>query len=454
MKKVVIIGGDAAGMSAASKLRRAKPETQITVYEQTGETSYGTCGFPYFISGANDVADKMRIRRPNEFIKSGIDVKTFHKVTKVDSARKEVTVVNLETGAEKIDAYDKLVVASGAYPIMPPFFGRDLKGIYTLKTIQDAERICAHAVADGTKNVVIVGAGYIGLELAESFWKRKLSVRIIEEAAEPMRIMDREFTARICDTLKRHNVHLHLSEIVHGFQGDGHVNAVVTNKGEYPADLVVICVGARPCTAFLADTDVQLSSNGAVVVDHKMQTSNPDVYAAGDCALIRNKLTGKNVYLPFGTNANKQGKILGEILGGTDTYLEGVLGTSMCRIIDLELARTGLNMEDAQAAGIPCAFVITDASHTPPYYPETYCQVTVKLFYHPNTHVILGVQMAGEHGAATRIGACALAIDCKMTCEALALADMGYTPPFTYLWDPIQVAASMVKVQGCQTSSK
>lgn len=445
MSKVVIIGGDAAGMSAASKLKRLRPDAEIIVYEMSGETSYGACGLPYYISGANDEINRIRIRRPEQFIESGIKVKTFHKVIKVNTKEKSLLVKNLSSGEEITDTYDRLVVASGASPVIPPFQERNLRNIFTLKSINDAENICERAVSKDTKNAVIVGAGYIGLELAEAFWNRGLHVDIIEAESVPMRSMDEEFAEIIKETLKEHGVELHLSERVQSFQGDEAVQTVVTDKGSYPAELVVICAGVRPNTGFLADTNVILAENGAVEVDERMQSSDPDVFAAGDCATIKNKITGKSVYLPLGTNANKQGKVLGEVLGGKDTKLEGVLGTSMCRVINLELARTGINMADAERAGIPCKFVITDAMNCPPYFPEKHCMVKVKLFYNPENNVVLGAQLAGKYGAGTRIGVCAVAVETGITCEKLAMLDFGYSPTMAAIWDPVQVAAGMVK---------
>ena len=442
--KIVIIGGDAAGMSAASKVRRSLPQAQVVVFERTGETSYGACGLPYYIGGVNDDADRIRIRKPEAFRKSGVDLRTFHEAVAVDASAKTVTARNLLTGEQVTESYDELVVASGASPILPPVEGREKEGVFTLKTIADAEAIRAWAEQGAVEDVVIVGAGYIGLELAESFVRLGKRVNMIEMAPRPMMVMDEDFAPLITDALQRHGVTLRTSETVKAVTGDERAAGVVTDKGEYPAQLVVLSVGVRPNTAFLRETGAATLPNGAVVVDEQMRSSVPHIYAAGDCATVTNKVTGKPVYLPLGTNANKQGKVLGEVLCGQDARLEGVLGTSMCRVVDLEVARTGLNEKEAADAGIPVQVVKTTAHTKPPYYPGG-CELTIKLFCHKETKALLGVQLAGLEGAASRIGMCALAIDASVTCPQLAMADLGYAPPFNYVWDPVQLAAGMVK---------
>ncbi len=443
--KIVIIGADAAGMSTAAKVRRGLPDAEIIVLEQTGETSYGACGLPYYIGEVNDDVEKLRIRRPEAFIKSGIDVRLYHRATAVDTHRKTVTAQNVHTGEQVSFAYDELVVATGAAPIVPPIDGIEHEGVFVLKTIADAEAIRAWALQEQVQEVLIVGAGYIGLELAESFVNLGKQVRMIEMAPRPMMVMDADFAPIITDALTRHGVALHTEETVKALRAEGEaVCSVVTDKSEYRAQLVVLSVGVRPNTAFLRESGIAMLRNGALVVDGQMRTSVPHIYAAGDCATVQNKLTGKPVYLPLGTNANKQGKVLGEVLCGKDSTLHGVLGTSMCRVIDVELARTGLNEQEAAEAGIPLKTVQTKAHTRPPYYPGG-CELNIKLFYHADSKVLLGAQLAGVEGAAARIEVCAMAVDAGVTCPQLAMSDLGYAPPFNYVWDPVQLAAGMVK---------
>lgn len=442
--KIVILGGDAAGMSAASKIRRCLPDARVTVFERTRETSYGACGLPYYIGGLNDDADKIRIRKPEAFLKGGIDLRLAHEAVAVDPAAKTVTARSTETEETVTEPYDELVIATGASPILPPVEGRDKKGVFTLKSIADAQAIRGWAERSGVSDVMIVGAGYIGLELAESFVRLNKRVTLIEMAPRPMMVMDEDFAPLITDALERHGVVLRTSETVKALTGGEAVTGVVTDRGEYPAQLVILCVGVRPNTAFLRDTGVELLPNGAVLVDDQMRSSAPHIYAAGDCATITNKVTGKPVYLPLGTNANKQGKVLGEVLCGQNSRLSGVLGTSMCRVVDLEVARTGINEKEAREAGIPLQVVSATAHTRPPYYPGG-CELTVKLFFHADTKALLGAQLAGLEGAAGRIGLCALAIDAGVTAPQLSMADLGYAPPFNYVWDPVQLAAGMVK---------
>ena len=438
---IIVIGGDAAGMSAAARLRRGSPGDRVTVFEQSGETSYGACGLPYYISGLNEDADKLRIRKPDSFLAAGIDLRLGHQVLSVDATGKTVTARCVETGKTVTEPYDRLVVAS---PVRPAVSGGDREGVFTLKSIADGQAIRRWAMGPQVRSVVIVGAGYIGMELTEAFVQLGKGVTLIEAAPRPLPLLEDDISCLVTGVLEQAGVALRLEERVTALTGAQRVEGVVTDRGTYPADLVIFCVGVRPNTEFLAGTGVALLPNGAVLVDDQMKTSVPHIFAAGDCATIQNRITGQPVYLPLGTNANKQGKVLGEVLLGRESTLPGVLGTSMCRILDLEVARTGLNVAEGEAAGIPIRTVRTTAHTKPPYYPGG-CQLTVKLFYHADSQVLLGAQLAGREGAASRIGLCALAIEANMTCAQLAMADLGYAPPFTYVWDPVQLAAGMAK---------
>lgn len=441
--KVVIAGGVAAGMSAASKIKRERPDAQVTVFEKGGETSYGACGLPYYVSGVNEEEDLLRIRKKEEFLKAGIDLRLFHEVTGVHPEHKTASVTDLHTGQVFEEPYDYFVAAVGASPIIPPVRGVDLPGIYTLKTIEDGNRI-RQALGSSVKDVVIVGGGYIGMELVEAFLVRKVRVRVLERLDRLLSNFDEEFGQDVLSYLEGEGVLIHLEEPVLEFLGGDRVTGVVTSKGSYAADLVVLCAGVRPNTEFLRCTGVNLLSNGAVLVNSYMESSIPGIYAGGDCASVTHKLLDKSVYLPLGTNANKQGRYIGEnILGGRRRF-RCAIGTAMMKIGALELGRTGLTKQEALAHAMDCSTVTVVGKDHAPYYPGG-SDLKIKVAYETETGVLLGAQLLGRQGAALRTDVFAVAISKGMTAMELGETDLGYAPPYAMPWDMVQIACNAVK---------
>ena len=442
--KVLIIGGVAAGMSVAAKLSRIEPEASIKVFEHGPDVSYGACGLPYFVSGLNPNPELMRIRSVAEFEASGIEVAMGSTVVKVDPQARKITSRHAQSGQETEEAYDKLVIATGANPIVPNLPGIDLANIYTLKTIPDAESIRSALLPEKVKNVVIIGAGYIGMEMVESCVLLGKKVRVVEMKDQALPPMDKEFAQLAQDEAEKHGVEFNLGEAVTGFSGKASVQQVLTDKGAYPADLVLLCIGVSPNTRFMRDTGLDMLPNGAIITDQKMRTNIADIYAAGDCSTVWHKLLNKPVYLPLGTNANKQGRALALSMLDKGPGFPGALGTAVLRVLDLEMGRTGISEAEAIRNNLEYATSQVKVMDLPPYFPGP-TLLHIKLTYHPQTKVIMGAQIAGTKGAVGRVATMAAVVDRQMTIQELNDLDLPYAPPFSMVWDALHVAGGAAK---------
>lgn len=439
--KFVVIGANAAGMSAASRIKRRQPDCEIVVLEKTFEVSYGACGLPYYVAGLNDNIDLVRIRSVTDFEKNGIVMHLGHTVEKIDFTQKTVQGRTSDGIAFSVN-YDRLLIASGAFPRLLHVPGAEKRNLFTLKTPQDAEALRA-AIEKTRGHVVIVGGGAIGLELAEACLLQKVkSLRIVEAAKQLLPGFDEEFALAARDELAKHGVQMHFNERVTAFSGGEAVERVVTDGGEYDADVVIVSVGFVPSTAFAEG--LKKLPNGAIVTDGAMKTSEPDVFAAGDCASVWHMLLNEPAYLPLGTYANKQGRLAGDSLCGKPVSYTRALGTVMLRCMGLEFAKTGLTEAEALHAGMEAKSVSVRAHSHPHYFPNA-CEIAIKLCYRADNHVLLGAQIMGERASAIRIDPIAVAIDRGMTTEELGFADFGYAPPFSGVWDAVAVACNAAK---------
>ncbi|CDQ21552.1 NADPH-dependent 2,4-dienoyl-CoA reductase, sulfur reductase [Halobacillus karajensis] len=435
----VIIGGDAAGMSAAMQIVRNSEGHSITVFEQGGMTSYGQCGLPYVLSGDVESTEELIARKPETFRdKYGIDVRIYHEVTDVDCERK--VVYGNDGKGERFELpYDRLLVASGASPVMPPWQGKDLKGIHTLKTIPDIKDIMA-ATAKDVEKVAIIGGGYIGLEMAEGFVSLGKKVRMIDRGSQLAKIFDEDMGELVHEEAMRNQMELHLDESVEGFKGKEHVEVVVTDKEEYDADLVLVAVGVTPNTTFMKHTGVYKGMNDAITVNAFMETSVLDIYAAGDCATQYHRIKKKDDYIPLGTHANKQGQIAGLNMINQKRSFRGIVGTSILKFFDITLARTGLSGREADQENIPYKQITIQSTHAAGYYSRE-DPMTLKIIYHEATGQLLGAQIIGGRGVDKRIDVLATALYHDMTIDELEDLDLSYAPPYNSVWDPIQQAA-------------
>lgn len=442
--KILIIGGDAAGMSAAMQIVRNSSGHEITVLEKGGVYSYGQCGLPYVISGKIESTDELIARTQSTFKeKYGIDARVFHEAQKVDVENKMVSGINHSNGETFSLPYDRLLIATGVSSVVPEWEGVTLPGIFSLKTIPDAKAIMDYLERD-IHNVTVIGGGYIGLEMAESFAELGKKVTIIERNEQLAKIFDPDMAELIHEEAVKQNIVLKMGESVEAFGGSEHVESVKTDKGEYETDLVLVAVGVRPNTSFLEGTGIKTIGNGAIQVNAYMQTSIEDIYAAGDCATQYHRVKEKDDHVPLGTHANKQGQIAGLNMVDVHKTFKGIVGTSIIKFFDLTLGRTGLSEKEAKIMNIPCGSVTITASDIAGYYPDDK-KMKLKLVYHKETHKVLGGQIIGENGVDKRIDVLATALFHSMTTEELLDLDLAYAPPYNGVWDPIQQAARRVE---------
>ena len=465
-ERLVVIGGVAAGMSAASSYRRLKPAAEAIVLERDYFISYGACSLPYYVS--DDVKDFNQLisLTPKVAIEErGIDVRTRHEVTDIDLEKKQVYGKNLEKNETFTLGYDKLVITTGGLPIKPPLPGIDLDHVFTIRTLLDGIAIkkfiddwgafevcvgspeCLYINRYGDEKrimkAVIVGGGYIGMEMCESFRKRGLEVAVIEKMDRVLGTMDTEITSIVEEKLKDEGVKLYKGTSVEGFKGSkGKVEKVVTDKGEFDADLVLLAIGARPNSELAKKAGIALGVAGAIQIDEYMSTNVADVFAAGDCAEAMHLVTGKKAYIALGTTANKQGRLAGENAAGLNKKFDGIVGTAVTKIFDLEVARTGLSSVDAQREGLKFFTSAIQGWSRSKAYPAGK-RMTVLYVVEEGTGRLLGTQMVGQEGVAHRIDTLAACLYGRMTIEDVASLDLGYAPPFATVWDPILVAANV-----------
>ena len=441
--KVVIIGGVAAGMSAASKIKRTDPSCQVIVYERGGYLSYGACGLPYYIGGFNNDHTKMIARTQEQFQAVGINTNLFHEVLKVSPETKHLLVKNLKTGEVFADDYDKLLIASGCSPVIPPIKGIDAKGIYFVKTLEDGLVLREMVSRPEVKQVVIVGGGYIGVEMVDAFLHLDKQVTLIENKNRILDSFEPEFSQLAEQELISKGVRLCTGETVLAFDGNP-VTQVTTDKGSYPCDLVICAVGVIPSTGFMKGTGLQMARNGAIIVDRELRTSLPDIYAAGDCAVAYHRVLEDNVFLPLGTIANKCGRLAGGNMLGQHQKFIGTLGSNAIKVCDLEMARTGISSRDARQLKLDIDTVMVTANDHPAYYPNP-TPITIKLLYDKRSKRLLGAQTAGQKGAVLRLDVLAVAIQAGMTTDELGMTDLVYAPPFAGVWDAIHIACNAAK---------
>jgi len=439
--KIVVIGAQAAGLSAAAKAKRLKSEVEITVYEKTNVISFGACGLPYFVGDFFSDKDYMTSRTVDQLRQNGINVKIKHEVLAVDTSKKQVTVKDVETGNTWKDSYDKLLLATGAAPLIPPICGLDRANVFTLKTMEDGEALKEAALAPTVKDVIIIGGGYIGLETAEAMHRLGKQVRVIQLDDRVLtESFDREIAKVIEDSLHVNGVKLHLSETVLGLEGVSAVSAVRTNEGEYPADLVILCTGVKPNTLFLQNTGLEMLGNGAIRIDSYARTNIEDIYAVGDCATVFHSVKQQDSYIPLATTANKLGRLVGENMVGGTTGFPGTLGTAAIKVFAVEAARTGITEDEAIKLGLDFASVFVKDKNHSNYLPGQ-TDIFAKLIYDKQTKQILGGQVAGGAGSALRVDALAVAIVAQMSMDQLAMMDFFYAPPFSRPWDVLNIAA-------------
>ena len=442
--KVVIIGAVAAGMSAAAKLKRIKPDYEVVVYEKTDIVSFGACGLPYYVGGFFNDSNMMIAREKSKFIESGIDLKTFKEVIDVNTDSKLLTIKDTLTEEIFEDNYDKLMIATGASSIMPSL-NNSYENLTTLKDMNDGIKLRELINKEENNNIVIVGAGFIGIETIEAAKKLNKNIHLIGRSSRILsKVFDKEITDLLEDELRKNNIHLHLGETVQEYVGDNKIEKIITNKCEINTDLVVIAIGVKPNTSFLKNTNIEMLSNGAIIVDECGRTSVKDVYSAGDCATIKNLVTNEDMYVPLATGANKLGRIVGENLGDINSSFPGSLASSCIKVLDMEAAVTGITEEKAKSLNLDYKTTCITNYNQTHYYPGRE-KLLIKLVYDAKSKVILGGQIAGYKDAVQRANVIATAITAKMTTEQLGMLDLCYAPPFATTWDALNIAGNVSK---------
>lgn len=442
--RVIIIGGTAAGMSAAAKLRRVNRDVEIVVYEKRDYVSFGACGLPYYVGNFFESTNNMIARTKEQTIASGIDVLTQHEVVDIDVNTKKIVAKNLLTGKEINDNYDKLMIATGASPIIPQIKNINLKNVFTLHSMEDGIALKKAMEDPELKKVAIIGAGFIGIEIVEAAKQYGKEIHVFQREDRILNIpFDKEVTDLLEAELLNHNVTLSLSSTVTELKGIEKVEGVVVGNDIFEADIVVLAVGVKPNTEFLANTGIEMNKNSAIIVNNKGETSIEDIYAAGDCATVPHMLQ-ENSYIPLATSANKLGRIVGENLGGLNSTYQLTLGSSCIKVLDMEAGRTGLSEEDAKKLGINYSTKFISDMNQTDYYPGQE-KIYVKVIYDKVSKVLLGGQVVGKKDAVQRVNVVATAIYNKMTTTELGMLDLCYAPPFARTWDVLNVVGNVSK---------
>ncbi len=457
-KRLLVIGGVAAGPKAAAKARRCDPEMEIVVYQEEDAISYAGCGLPYYVSGVIKDREELISRTPGKFALDGIKILKNRKIEKIDLQSSTVTGRRIGSGETFKDRFDRLVIATGAYPIRPRIEGIDLGNIFYLRSIFDADAIFEKIRTESVGNVVIVGGGYIGLEMAESLVRLNKKVTIVELALQILTLFDEDFAGILQQHLEKKGVTISTSEGIQALKGkEGKVRQVRTAVRQLEADAVVMSLGIRPQVELAKQAGLRIGETGAIWVNEKMETSARGVYAAGDCAETTHLITGKKVWIPLGSTANKQGRVVGvNVCGGSATF-PGVMGTTIFKTFDFNVAKTGLSMREAEKEGFhPVQAVVRgfDRAH---YYPGRK-ESALKVIADKETGRILGGQAVGEGPSDKFIDILAMALHGRMTCRELAAVDLAYAPPYSPVLSPVIVAANVLmnklegKIEGIQAS--
>jgi NADPH-dependent 2,4-dienoyl-CoA reductase/sulfur reductase-like enzyme len=444
-ERLIVIGGCAAGMSAASKVRRTNPDLETVVYEKTGFVSYGSCGLPYYVSGLVSDHNRLVARTPEQFAARGIEVHLHHEVTQIDSANRRIRVTDLEGGESRYDSYDKLVITTGGRPAsLPGCTHAELGGVFVVRAVEDGIAIRQFIQREKPKHAVIVGAGYIGLEMAESFGALGLQTTVIGRPPQVLKRFDPDMAQLVQEDLEKRDVRLSLGDEVKALEEDarGRVRRVISSRGTFDADLVLLALGVRPNAELANAAGVALGETGAIATDSRMRTNLTGVYAAGDCAEAHHRITGRGTYIPLGTTANKQGRVAGTNVAGGDAEFEGIVGTAITKVFDLYAALTGLSEKEARVLGYAAKATTIKAPGQAHYYPG-HESVHVKLVVEEGSGLLLGGQSVGGEGAGRRINVLATALLKQMTIEELSSLDLAYVPPISPVWDPLLVAANV-----------
>ena len=432
--KFLIIGGNAAGMSAASKLSRMLPGAAVTVLEQSSDISYGNCGFPYYFGGLVDDLDGLYARRLPRFREMGIEVMLNHAARSIERNKKQVIACGPK--GETVFGYDRLILATGASPFVPPVPGMALENVFTLRTMQDARDI--DSSLDGAKKICVVGGGYIGLEMAENFSMRGLDVTVVQRS-NLLPALDESLSVQVQEQLVSQGVEIKTGHQMLAAEGGTKVEKIVTDKGSFPVDLVLVATGIRPNSELASQAGLEISAEGTIVVDDFLVTSDKDIFAAGDCARNWHRVSKQWSWLPLGDTANKMGKAAAVNAAGDKQPFPGVVGTAAVKVFELNVAHTGFSLSQATGIFPEAKAIEITAPDRPGYYPGG-GKVTCRLVFLPSGRLV-GAQAVGSPAAVEAVNICSLALSMEASVEELAAMDLAYAPPYSPVWHLLLIAA-------------
>lgn len=443
--KVLIVGGVAGGATAAARIRRLDETAEITVFERSGYISYANCGLPYYIGDVITDPEELTLQTPESFFsRFRINMKVHHEVTAIHPDQKTISVKNLETGEEFEESYDKLILSPGAKPTQPRLPGVGIEKVFTLRTVEDTFRIKEYINKHQPKSVVLAGGGFIGLELAENLKELGMDVTIVQRPKQLMNPFDADMASFIHSEMRKHGVKLALGHTVEGFEEkDGGIDILLKDEMPLHADMVVLAIGVTPDTHLAKDAGLELGIKGSIVVNDRMETSVPDIYAAGDAVQVKHYVTGQDALIFLAGPANKQGRIIADNICGGDSRYPGSQGSSVIKVFDMTAATTGMNETNARKADLDVDTVILSPMSHAGYYPGGKV-MTMKVVFEKETYRLLGAQIVGYEGVDKRIDVLATAIHAGMKATELKDLDLAYAPPYSSARDPVNMAGFMI----------
>ena len=444
--KVVIVGGVAGGATAAARIRRLNEQAEIVVFERSGFISYANCGLPYYIGGVIEDPEELTLQTPESFFsRFRVSMRVRHEVTAIHPDKKAVSVTDLETGEVFEESYDKLILSPGAKPTQPRLPGVGLNKLFTLRTVEDTFRIKAYISENHPKSAVLAGGGFISLELAENLRELGMEVTIVQRPKQLMNPFDPDMAAFIHSEMRRHGVKLALGHTVEGFEEkDGGVDVLLKDEAPLHADMVVLAIGVSPDTHLAQEAGLELGVKGSIVVNDRMETSVPHIYAVGDAVQVKHFVTGQDVLLSLAGPANKQGRIAADNICGGDSHYTGSHGSSVIKVFDMTAATTGVNETNAKKAGLDVDTVILSPMSHAGYYPGGKV-MTMKVVFEKATYRLLGAQIVGYEGVDKRIDVLATAIRARLKATELKDLDLAYAPPYSSAKDPVNMAGFMIE---------
>ena len=443
--KVVIVGGVAGGATAAARIRRLDEQAEIVVFERSGYISYANCGLPYYIGDVITDPEELTLQTPESFFsRFRVDMKVRHEVTAIHPERKTVSVKNLETDEVFEESYDKLILSPGAKPTQPRLPGVGIDKLFTLRTVEDTFRIKEYINQNHPKSAVLAGGGFIGLELAENLRELGMDVTIVQRPKQLMNPFDADMASMIHSEMRKHGVKLALGYTVEGFEErNGGVDVLLKDNAPLHADMVVLAIGVTPDTALAREAGLELGIKGSIVVNDRMETSVPDIYAAGDAVQVKHYVTGEDALISLAGPANKQGRIIADNICGGDSRYLGSQGSSFIKVFDMTAATTGINETNARKAGLDVDTVILSPMSHAGYYPGGKV-MTMKVVFEKGTYRLLGAQIVGYDGVDKRIDVLATAIHAGLKATQLKDLDLAYAPPYSSAKDPVNMAGFMI----------